>query len=160
MDTQIHKRTLENTFFRMVSFVWRRVPPCFCWRTDCENVRMPRYSWFYDFSIVRSCGIKFSVCRSITLTYCRPSTTVANYFFLVVNVRYLPTYLYSTMASDGSPRPTGRNMIEPSSNMAQTSIHYACAEATILERPRWTIFWLRSVVGGGFSVVGHWCPIN
>ena len=51
-----------------------------------------------------------------------------------------PTKHKPTMASDGSPRPTGRNMIEPLSKMAQTSFHYACAEATIFKRPRRTIF--------------------
>lgn len=39
------------------------------------------YSWFYDFSILRSSGIKFLVCRSITVTYRKSSTTVANFFF-------------------------------------------------------------------------------
>ena len=98
------------------------------------------YSWLYDFSILRSSGMKIPVCSSNTQTFRRSSTTVANFFFKVVKVRYLPTYLYLTMASDGSPRPTGRNMIEPSANMAQTSFYYACAEATILKRPHRTIF--------------------
>ncbi len=57
------------------------------------------------------------------------------------------------MSSDDSPRPTGRNMSEPSSNMAQRSFHYACAEATIFKLPRLTIF-DRDIAGG--RAVGSW----
>ena len=51
---------------------------------------------------------------------------------LIVDLQQLsqevkPTYLYSTMASDGSPRPTVDNMIEQLANMAQMSSNHACA---------------------------------
>jgi hypothetical protein len=57
------------------------------------------------------------------------------------------------MASDGSPRPTGRNMIVSSSNMVQTSFRYACAEVTTFKRPRRTILELL-VTGLVFELLG------
>ena len=51
-----------------------------------------------------------------------------------------PTKHKPTMVSDGSPRPTGRIMIEVSANTAQTSFYYACAEAKAFNRPHRTTF--------------------
>jgi hypothetical protein len=81
-----------------------------------------------------------SVCTSLKIIFLYLTVEFNINIASFRSVRSRATKHKPTMASDGSPRPTGRTMIEPLANMAHTSFYHACAEATLFKRPNRTYF--------------------